>query len=84
MDNFTKKKLKKPSEIIDGIKSGDFSVTKRKFDLEKSKKTVKEISKDGNKIKEKVEDLKEVHQKITDKDSPEKKRFIKRKMPGKK
>lgn len=83
MDNFTKKKIKKPGEIIDDLKSGDFSITKRKFDLEKSKKTVEEISKDGKRIKEKVEDLKEVHQKLTDKDSPEKKRFIKRKMPGK-
>jgi gas vesicle protein len=83
MDNFTKKKIKKPKELVEDIKSGDFSVTKREFDLKKSKKTVKELSKDGKRIKGKIDQLKEVHEKLVEKDNPEKRRFIERKMPGK-
>ena len=83
MDNFTKKKIKKPKELVEDIKSGDFSITKREFDLKKSKKTVKELSKDGKRIKGKIDQLKEVHEKLVEKDNPEKRRFIDRKMPGK-
>jgi hypothetical protein len=83
MDNFTKKKIKKPRELVEDLKSGDFSITKREFDLKKSKRTVKELSNDGKRIKEKIDRLKEVHEQLTEKDNADKKRFIERKMPGK-
>ncbi len=83
MDNFTKKKIKKPKELVEDIKSGDFSITKRQFDLKKSKRTVKDLSEDGKRIKERIDRLKEVHERLTEKDNPEKRRFIERKMPGK-
>ncbi|MGM0396167.1 MAG: hypothetical protein ACQEP4_03840 [Bacillota bacterium] len=84
MDKFTKKRIKKPGELVEGIKSGDFSLIKRELSVKKSKKTAKMLSKDGKKIKEKLDQLKQIHHRLTDKDSQEKKNFIKRKMPGKK
>lgn len=84
MDNFTKKKVKKPSKLVKDFKKGDFSLTKKEFDLKKSKKTVNEISKDGKKIKDKLEKLKNIQGQIIDKESPEKKRFIARKKPKEK
>ena len=83
MDNFTKKKIKKPKELVEDIKSGDFSLTKREFDLKKTKRTVKDLSNDGKRIKGKIDQLKEVHEKLVEKDNPEKRQFIDRKMPGK-
>lgn len=81
MDNFTKKRVKKPSEILKDAKKGEFSLIKKEFDLNKSKKTAKEISKDGKKIKEKLNKLKDLQRQITDKESLERKRFIARKKP---
>lgn len=83
MDNFTRKKIKKPKEFVEGIRSGDFSITKREFDLKKSRETVNDLSQDGKRIKEKIDQLKKVHEQLTDKDNPDKKRFIERNMPGK-
>ncbi|MCR3956961.1 MAG: hypothetical protein NUK57_11750 [Gudongella sp.] len=83
MDNFTKKKIKNPKELVEDIKSGDFSITKREFDLKKTKRTVKDLSKDGKRIKGKIDQLKEVHEQLAEKDNPEKRLFIERKMPGK-
>ena len=81
MDNFTKRNFKKPKEIIKGLKDGDFSLTKRKLDIKKSKKTFKKLSKDGKKIKNKIDELKEVQSKLMDKDNLSKKDFIERKKP---
>lgn len=82
MDNFTKRNLKKPKEIIKDVLDGDFSLTKRKFDIKKSKKTFKNLSKDGKKIKNKIDELKEVQSKLMDKDNPAKQKFIERKKPN--
>lgn len=83
MDNFTRRKLKKPGDLVEDIKSGDFSITKREFDLKRTKRTVKELSKDGKRIKERIDRLKEVHEQLLEKDNPDKRQFIDRKMPGK-
>ncbi|MDY0235649.1 MAG: hypothetical protein RBR71_06445 [Gudongella sp.] len=82
MDNFTKHQLKKPKEIIQDVKEGDFSLTKRKISIKKSKKTINKLSKDGKNIKKKVDKLKEIQSKLTDKDNPAKKEFIKKKKPN--
>lgn len=82
MDNFTKRNFKKPKEIIKDVKDGDFSLTKRKLDIEKSKKTFKKFSKDGKKIKNKLDKLKEVQSKLIDKSNPAKRKFIERKKPN--
>ena len=79
MDNFTKKRFKKPKEIINDAKEGKFSLRKRDFDLEKSRKTIQEISEDGKEIKNKVDELKKVHERLINRDSEEKQQFIKSK-----
>lgn len=78
MDNFTKKRFKKPMEFIEGIPKGDFSLRKREFDLNKSRKTIKELSEDGKLLKSKVEELKEAHERLLHPDPEEKKDFIDR------
>ncbi len=83
MDNFTKKKLKKPKEIISDAKEGKFSLIKREFNLKKSKKTIKNMSEDGKELKSKIDELKEAHEKLIDRNSEEKKDFIKSKKPKK-
>lgn len=81
MDNFTKRRLKKPSEIAKDLKDGNFSLTKRQFDMDKSKKTFKKLSKDGEKIKTKVTKLKKIQFNLFNKDSLERQNFIDRKKP---
>lgn len=83
MDNFTKKKLKKPKEIISDAKEGKFSLIKREFNLKKSKKTINEISQDGKELKVKLDELKEAHEKLVDRNSEEKKEFIQSRKPRK-
>lgn len=78
MDNFTKKRLKKPKEFIEGITKGDLSLRKREFDLNKSRKTIKELSEDGKLLKSKVEELKEAHERLLHPDPEEKREFIDR------
>jgi vacuolar-type H+-ATPase subunit I/STV1 len=82
MDNFTKGHFKKPKDIIKDVKDGDFSLTLRKLDIEKSKKTFEKLSKDGQKIKNKLDKLKEVQSKLIDKDNTSRKEFIQRKKPS--
>lgn len=84
MDNFTKKRIKRPSEMLKDFKSGEFSPIKREFDMEKTKKTAQELSQDGKRIKEKIDQLKEVHHRLADKDSSEKQDYIRKRMPGRK
>ena len=81
MDNFTKRNFKKPKEILKDVKEGDFSLTKRKLDINKSKKTFKKLSKDGEKIKTKVTKLKKIQFNLFNKDSLERQNFIDRKKP---
>ncbi len=81
MDNFTKRRLKKPREIVKDLKDGNFSLTKRQFDMDKSKKTFKKLSKDGEKIKTKVTKLKKIQFNLFNKDSLERQNFIDRKKP---
>lgn len=81
MDNFTKRNLKKPKEIIKDVKKGDFSLIERKLDIGKSKKTFKKLSKDRKKIKNKIDKLKEIQSRLADKNNPAKQRFIQRKKP---
>jgi hypothetical protein len=76
MDNFTRKKFKKPGEIFDDMSKGDMSLRKREFDLSKTKKTIKKISYDGKLLKSKVEELKEAHYKLLHPDQEEKRDFI--------
>lgn len=64
MDNFTKKKLRKPKEIIKNASKGKFSLVKREFSMKKSKKTVKFLSKNIKKINTKVDELKVIHNKL--------------------
>lgn len=78
MDNFTKKRFKKSKEFIEGITNGDLSLRKREFDLNKSVKTVKELSEDGKLLKSKVEELKEAHERLLHPDPEEKREFIDR------
>lgn len=78
MDNFTKKRFKKPKEFIEGISKGDLSFRKREFDLSKSMKTIKEVSEDGRLLKSKVEELKEAHERLLHPDPEEKRDFIDR------
>lgn len=78
MDNFTKKRFKKPKEFIEGITNGDLSLRKREFDLNKSLKTVRELSEDGKLLKSKVEELKEAHERLLHPDPEEKREFIDR------
>lgn len=82
MDNFTKRNFKKPKEILKDVKEGDFSLTKRKLDINKSKKTFKKLSKDGKKIKNKIDKLKEIQFNLFNKDNLEKQKFIDRKKPN--
>lgn len=67
MDNFTIKKLKKPKTIIKGISKGDFSLTKREFNMGRTKATIKLATDTVSKINEKVEELKGVHNRLFDK-----------------
>lgn len=76
MDNFTKKRFKKPKELLEGIAKGDLSLRKREFDLNKSKKTIKELSEDGKLLKSKVEELKEAHENLIHPDPEAKREFI--------
>jgi len=64
MDNFTKKKLKKPEEIAKGVAKGDFTITKREFDLEKSKKTFKYVADTASTLRGKTGELKTAHNKV--------------------
>lgn len=58
MDNFTKRRLKKPREIVKDLKDGNFSLTKRQFDMDKSKKTFKNSQKMGRKLRLRLLSLK--------------------------
>lgn len=78
MDNFTKKRFKKPKEFIEGISKGDLSLRKREFDLIKSRRTIKELSEDGKLLKSKVEELKEAHERLLHPEPEEKREFIDR------
>ena len=71
MDNFTKKKLKKPKEILKSIKNGDFSVTKREFSMDRTKKTITLVSSAAVEVKEKVDELKIVHNRLFNKSQDE-------------
>lgn len=76
MDNFTRKKIKKPKEFFQGILKGDLSIRKREFDFKKTKKTVKELSKDGKLLKSKVDELKTAHERLLHPDPEEKREYI--------
>lgn len=71
MDNFTKKKLKKPKEILKSIKNGDFSITKREFSMDRTKKTITLVSNAATEVKEKVDELKIVHNRLFSKSQDE-------------
>lgn len=71
MDNFTKKKLKKPKEILKSIKNGDFSITKREFSMDRTKKTITLVSSAAVEVKEKVDELKIVHNRLFNKSQDE-------------
>ena len=82
MDNFTKRHFKKPKELLKDIKNEDFALTKRELDSNKSKKTFKKLSKDGKKIKNKIDQLKQVQSQLFNKENPDKEKFIERKKPN--
>lgn len=64
MGNFTKKKLRKPKEIIKSISKGKLSLFKREFSLKNSKKTVKILTNNVEKVGYKVDELKIVHNRL--------------------
>lgn len=84
MDNFSRKRFKRPREFLSGISEGDFSLRKREFDAKKTRRTINRLSKDGKLLKTKAEELKLAHRRLLHPDPEEKRAFIEQKRRRKK
>lgn len=69
MGSFTKKRLKTSKELIKDMKRGDLSLTKKEFSIEETVGTVKLITETAVELKGKIDELKQVHNELFDKNN---------------
>ena len=69
MGSFTKKRLKNSKELIKDVKKGDLSLTKKEFSIEETVATVKLVTETAVELKGKVDELKQVHNELFDKNN---------------
>ena len=69
MGNFTKKRLKTSKELMKDISKGDLSLIKKEFSIEETVATVKLVTETAVELKGKVNELKQVHNELFQKNN---------------
>jgi hypothetical protein len=69
MGSFTKKRLKTSKELKKDISKGDLSLIKKEFSIEETVATVKLVTETAVELKGKVNELKQVHNELFQKNN---------------